>query len=53
MDEDKKFIYIVETYASEKSYGGVLKYKYNNNNIEYHCRYYSGTYTNTKKIENK
>lgn len=44
-DETKTFTYIVETDASDYSYGGVLKYKYHNETIEYHCRYYSGSYT--------
>ena len=45
-DENKIFTYIVESDASEISYGGVLKYKYDKEKIEHHCRYYSGTFTN-------
>nr|CAB42622.1 putative polyprotein (aspartic proteinase, reverse transcriptase, ribonuclease H) [Nicotiana tabacum] len=44
-DEKKQFTYIVETDSSDHSYGGVLKYKYDNEKIEHHCRYYSGSYT--------
>ncbi|AAF08289.1 polyprotein [Tobacco vein clearing virus] len=44
-DENKKFTYIVETDSSNYSYGGVLKYRYNKEKIEHHCRYYSGSYT--------
>lgn len=44
-DENKKFTYIVETDSSNHSYGGVLKYKYDKEKIEHHCRYYSGSYT--------
>ena len=45
-DENKIFTYIVESDASEISYGGVLKYRYDKEKIEHHCRYYSGTFTN-------
>ena len=44
-DEKKQFTYIVETNSSEHSYGGALKYKYTNETIEHHCRYYLGSYT--------
>ena len=44
-DENKTFTYIVETDSSDHSYGGVLKYKYEKEKIEHHCRYYSGSYT--------
>ena len=40
-DENKTFTYIVETDSSDHSYGGVLKYKYEKEKIEHHCRYYS------------
>nr|AWA81915.1 replicase [Sweet potato vein clearing virus] len=48
-DETKQFDWIVETDASEISYGGVLKYKYHQDKIEYHCRYYSGTFKDNEK----
>jgi len=47
-DENKKFTYIIESDASEKSYGGILKYRYDDTTIEHHCRYYSGTFNNTE-----
>ena len=47
-DENRKFIYIVEADASEYSYGGVLKYRYEAEKIEHHCRYYSGTFNETE-----
>ena len=47
-DENRKFIYIVEADASECSYGGVLKYRYEAEKLEHHCRYYSGTFNETE-----
>ena len=44
-NENKLFTYIVETDSSNHSYGGVLKYKYDKEKIEHHCRYHSGSYT--------
>ena len=41
-DENRKFIYIVEADGGEYSYGGVLKYRYEAEKIEHHCRYYLG-----------
>ena len=43
-DENILFTSIVETDSSYHSYGGVLKYKYDKEKIEHHCRYHSGSY---------
>lgn len=45
-DEEKQFIWIVETDASENNngYGAVLKYRYEKEKREFVCRYHSGTF---------
>ena len=43
-----EIIYIVEADASECSYGEVFKYRYEEEKLEHHCRYYSGTFNETE-----
>lgn len=47
-NEEKQFLWILETDAGEKSYGAILKYQYNNEKTENICKYTSGTFKNNE-----